>query len=86
MFYIMSDQSRMNTRSCTHKDMQIPKVRLDSTKQGLHYQGAFLYNLIDKTNNLNGMSVHNFKKFFINAFFNSYFIFLLFWFCNIVFY
>ena len=27
MFTIMSGQNRMNTISCTHKDMQIPKVR-----------------------------------------------------------
>ena len=53
MFSIMSDQNRMNTRSCTRKDMQIPKVRLDLTKQGLRYQEACLYNLINKTNNLN---------------------------------
>ena len=71
MFSIMSDKNRMNTRSCTCKDMRIPKVRLDLTKQGLHYQGACLHNIINKTNNLNGMSVHNFKKFFINFFFNS---------------
>ena len=71
MFSIMSDQNRINTRSCTHKDMQIPKVRLDLTKQGLCSQGECSYNLINKTNNLNGMSVHNFKKLFINFFSNS---------------
>ena len=36
-FSIMSDQNRMSTGSCTLKDMQIPKVRLDLTKQGLRY-------------------------------------------------
>ena len=71
MFLTMSTANRMNTRSCARKDMQIPTVRLNLTQQGLRYQGPLLYNLFNKTNSLNGISVQNFKKLFIKTFFDT---------------
>ncbi len=72
MFLTMSTANRMNTRSCARKDMQIPTVRLNLTQQGLRYQGPLLYNLFNKTNSLNGISVQNFKKLFIKTFFDTF--------------
>ena len=42
-------------------------ARLEFTKQR-----ACLYNLITKINNLTGISVHNFKKQFFQAFFKLF--------------
>lgn len=72
MFSTMPTVNRMNTRSCARRDLQIPTVRLNLTKQGLRYQGATLYNTLNKSNNLSDISVHNFKKLFIKTYFNSF--------------
>ena len=53
--------------------MHIPAVRSEITKQELRYKGAFLYNRINKTNNLTAISVHNLKK---EHFFKLFLIFL----------
>ena len=72
MFSTMSAENRIYTRLCVRNDMQIPTVRLNLTKNGLRYQGSVLYNLFNKTYDLSGISVSNFKKLFIKTFLNNF--------------
>ena len=51
MFSMMSIENRMNSRSYACKDMHIPAVRSEITKQGLRYKAVYLYNRINKTKN-----------------------------------
>lgn len=72
MFSTMSPENRIYTRLCVRNDMQIPTFRLNLTKNGLRYQGSVLYNLFNKTYDLSGISVSNFKKLFIKTFLNNF--------------